>query len=264
MHRIDTPSAQIDKFGAGKNGFTRGNPQTGAPATALDDDYFDAVQEELAGIVEAAGLILDKTNRSQLLAALKKLFLQSGNNLSEIKTAGTVAIAAARANLELGTAAKLNTNTPGGVALFDSALNVANDLIEIKNKGDLAKANARTNIGCGSAAAKDIGTGVGQIPNMESFSSSKSSTGWRKLPDGTIEQWGSITVSISGYYVVTFPIPYPSGPLHNMVSLVGTQSPTSYITSSDGGSSTQMTIYANSPTGGLSTGINVKWRSIGY
>lgn len=27
MHRIDTPTAQKDKFGAGKNGFTRGNPQ---------------------------------------------------------------------------------------------------------------------------------------------------------------------------------------------------------------------------------------------
>lgn len=29
MHRIDTPTAQKDKFGAGKNGFTAGNPQTG-------------------------------------------------------------------------------------------------------------------------------------------------------------------------------------------------------------------------------------------
>lgn len=27
MHRIDTKTAQKDKFGAGKNGFTRGNPQ---------------------------------------------------------------------------------------------------------------------------------------------------------------------------------------------------------------------------------------------
>ena len=26
MHRIDTKTAQKDKFGAGKNGFTRGNP----------------------------------------------------------------------------------------------------------------------------------------------------------------------------------------------------------------------------------------------
>lgn len=50
MHRIDTKTAQKDKFGAGKNGFTRGNPQTGTPATDLDDDYFDMLQEELAAL----------------------------------------------------------------------------------------------------------------------------------------------------------------------------------------------------------------------
>ncbi|GAB0645580.1 gp53-like domain-containing protein [Leclercia adecarboxylata] len=70
MHRIDTPTAQKDKFGAGKNGFTRGNPQTGTPATDLDDDYFDMLQEELAGIVEAAGITLDKSKRNQLRTAL--------------------------------------------------------------------------------------------------------------------------------------------------------------------------------------------------
>lgn len=74
MHRIDTPTAQKDKFGAGKNGFTRGNPQTGTPATDLDDDYFDMLQEELVSIVEAAGITLNKANRSQLKAALP-LFL---------------------------------------------------------------------------------------------------------------------------------------------------------------------------------------------
>lgn len=73
MHRIDTSTAQKDKFGAGKNGFTRGNPQTGTPATDLDDDYFDMLQEELAGVVEAAGIALDKTKRNQLLDALLRL-----------------------------------------------------------------------------------------------------------------------------------------------------------------------------------------------
>lgn len=77
MHRIDTPTAQVDKFGAGKNGFTRGNPQTGTPATDLDDDYFDMLQEELVGIVEAAGLSLDKTKHNQLRTALP-LFLELG------------------------------------------------------------------------------------------------------------------------------------------------------------------------------------------
>lgn len=73
MHRIDTPTAQKDKFGAGKNGFTRGNPQTGTPATALDNDYFDMLQEELAGVVEAAGIMLDKSKHNQLLEALLRV-----------------------------------------------------------------------------------------------------------------------------------------------------------------------------------------------
>ena len=60
MHRIDTKTAQKDKFGAGKNGFTRGNPQTGTPATDLDDDYFDMLQEELCSVVEASGASLEK------------------------------------------------------------------------------------------------------------------------------------------------------------------------------------------------------------
>ncbi|WP_186371139.1 hypothetical protein [Yersinia alsatica] len=116
MHRIDTPSAQTDKFGAGKNGFTRGNPQTGVPATALDDDYFDAIQEELAGIVEAAGITLDKTKRAQVLAAIKKLigsetdteYLKIASNLAEIKVSGPIAVSEALLNLGLDDVAHIS------------------------------------------------------------------------------------------------------------------------------------------------------------
>ncbi len=73
MHRIDTSTAQVDKFGAGKNGFTGGNPQTGELPTALDADYFDTLQEELAGVIEAAGITLNKATNSQLTAAIKAL-----------------------------------------------------------------------------------------------------------------------------------------------------------------------------------------------
>lgn len=119
MHRIDTPTAQVDKFGAGKNGFTRGNPQTGVPATALDDDYFDAVQEELAGVVEAAGITLKKTDRAQVLAAIKLLigsetntkYLKVASNLAEIKAAGAAAVSAALTNLGLSDVAHLSQLT---------------------------------------------------------------------------------------------------------------------------------------------------------
>ncbi|WP_370548352.1 hypothetical protein NMD69_05345 [Edwardsiella tarda] len=84
MHRIDTPTAQKDKFGAGKNGFTRGNPQTGTPSTDLDDDYFDALQEEIVGVIEAAAIQLDKSDRGQLLKAMKKHFQASDKTLTAL------------------------------------------------------------------------------------------------------------------------------------------------------------------------------------
>ncbi|EKR7607639.1 carbohydrate kinase [Escherichia coli] len=100
MHRIDTKTAQKDKFGAGKNGFTRGNPQTGKPATDLDDDYFDMLQEELCSVVEASGASLEKGRHDQLLTALRALLLSRKNPFSDIKSDGTVKTALE--NLGLG------------------------------------------------------------------------------------------------------------------------------------------------------------------
>ncbi|MEF9512069.1 glycine-rich domain-containing protein [Escherichia coli] len=100
MHRIDTKTAQKDKFGAGKNGFTRGNPQTGTPATDLDDDYFDMLQEELCSVVEASGASLDKGRHDQLLTALRALLLSRKNPFGDIKSDGTVKTALE--NLGLG------------------------------------------------------------------------------------------------------------------------------------------------------------------
>ena len=102
MHRIDTKTAQKDKFGAGKNGFTRGNHQTGTPATDLDDDYFDMLQEELCSVVEASGASLEKGRHDQLLTALRALLLSRKNPFGDIKSDGTVKTALE--NLGLGDA----------------------------------------------------------------------------------------------------------------------------------------------------------------
>ncbi|EEX1843015.1 TPA: hypothetical protein ACGR08_004414 [Escherichia coli] len=112
MHRIDTKTAQKDKFGAGKNGFTRGNPQTGTPATDLDDDYFDMLQEELCSVVEASGASLEKGRHDQMLTALRALLLSRKNPFGDIKSDGTVQTALE--NLGLGTAAKKDIGTGTG------------------------------------------------------------------------------------------------------------------------------------------------------
>ncbi|EFH3676778.1 gp53-like domain-containing protein [Escherichia coli] len=109
MHRIDTKTAQKDKFGAGKNGFTRGNPHTGTPATDLDDDYFDMLQEELCSVVEASGASLEKARHDQLLTALRALLLSRKNPFGDIKSDGTVKTALS--NLGLGEAAKRDVGT---------------------------------------------------------------------------------------------------------------------------------------------------------
>ncbi|EOT8262978.1 hypothetical protein ACKXLT_004088 [Escherichia coli] len=114
MHRIDTKTAQKDKFGAGKNGFTRGNPQTGTPATDLDDDYFDMLQEELCSVVEASGASLEKARHDQLLTALRALLLSRKNPFGDIKADGTVKTALE--NLGFGEGANW-VMLPGGMII---------------------------------------------------------------------------------------------------------------------------------------------------
>ena len=88
---------------------TRGNPQTGTPATDLDDDYFDMLQEELCSVVEASGASLEKGRHDQLLTALRALLLSRKNPFGDIKLDGTVQ--KALENLGLGEGAKLNAAT---------------------------------------------------------------------------------------------------------------------------------------------------------
>ncbi|MCK7163653.1 gp53-like domain-containing protein [Enterobacter cloacae] len=113
MHRIDTPTAQADKFGPGKNGFTNGDPATGRRATDLNSDMWDAVQEEICTVVEKAGLALNKEQHDQLHQAIEKIItskipdaLLKKNNLSDLADK-----ALARANLQLKAAATKDVTT---------------------------------------------------------------------------------------------------------------------------------------------------------
>ena len=93
MHRIDTPTAVKDKFGPGKNGFTDGNIRTGRHATWLNSAMWDALQEEICGVIEKAGIELNKEEHDQLYKAI--LLLVGGaineeallikNNLSDVE-----------------------------------------------------------------------------------------------------------------------------------------------------------------------------------
>jgi hypothetical protein len=71
MRRIDTPSAAQDLFGPGKHGFRNGDPANAVLATRLNAEIFNALQEELATVVEKAGLVLEPANNAQLLRAIR-------------------------------------------------------------------------------------------------------------------------------------------------------------------------------------------------
>lgn len=67
-------------------------------------------------------------------------------------------------------------------------------------------------VGLGEAAKRNVGTGANQIPDMSAYSSG---SGWQKLPDGSIEQWGRINFPTNAAAVstnVTFPIPFTQEP----------------------------------------------------
>ena len=70
MQRIDTSTKAVDLFGAGKHGFKDGNKALGIAATQLNAALFNNVQEEIARVVEAAGITLNGAVYEQLLSAL--------------------------------------------------------------------------------------------------------------------------------------------------------------------------------------------------
>ncbi|EPI8997693.1 integrase [Escherichia coli] len=80
--------------------FTEGG--NGVPPTYPGPDWFNAIQSELLNILRAAGLDPDKMDNTQILAALKKLFLSRSNPFGDIKADGPAAIATALSNLGLG------------------------------------------------------------------------------------------------------------------------------------------------------------------
>ncbi len=81
MHRIDSVNARPDQNGTGKQGFNDNTDLSGQDATYLDPDWCNAVQEEIATVVEDHQPLAKGTN-GQLKAALYAIFA-TNENLSE-------------------------------------------------------------------------------------------------------------------------------------------------------------------------------------
>lgn len=97
---------QVEPSATADGKYTDGSVAGGIAATRLRAAAFNAMQEELANIVESAGMLLSPDDMTQVLTALKKQLLSRANPFADIKADGPEAVAAALSNLGLGTAAK--------------------------------------------------------------------------------------------------------------------------------------------------------------
>ena len=79
MYRIDNETAAAALPAPSADGpnpggyFTDGDPNVPTPATVVDAEFLNMIQEEMATAIEDAGLTLDKSNRGQLSAAISAL-----------------------------------------------------------------------------------------------------------------------------------------------------------------------------------------------
>ncbi len=69
--------------------------------------------------------------------------------------------------------------------------------------------NRRLKVRLGEAAKRGVGTAENQLPDMGAWSQGgEIESGWRKTPDGFIEQWGRGIFADGAH--ITLPIPFPN------------------------------------------------------
>ena len=103
---------QVEATATQDGKYTDGSVAGGIAATRLRAAAFNAMQEELAHIVESAGLALDINDMTQVLKAIQKLTLSRINPFADIKSDGAAAISTALANLGLGEGSALPVGIP--------------------------------------------------------------------------------------------------------------------------------------------------------
>jgi len=86
MFRIDSPGSVAGTW-------VGGNPFAGVQGTVISPDWLNALQEELAGLVEAEGLALDRLDATQVRSAILAL---------AARVAGTELVFTAPADLTAG------------------------------------------------------------------------------------------------------------------------------------------------------------------
>ncbi len=296
MRRINTTHKAADLFGPGKDGFRNGDMGTGIMPTELNAEWFNMMQEEIAGVVEAAGLALNSGNSAQLQEAIKRLIdAQSGNYALDTGAANayvvaldpaivayadgmTVRVKVVNANtgastLNAGGGAKSLVNDVGTAlavgdipasSVFTATYILAADKFYItsmvQSQGDARYAKLEGLLTQAFVAA-DGATGK-QVVNISQFAKSLSGSGYQKLPGGFIIQWGGLT-NTGGSQAVTFPIAFPAA-VASITSNGGWATGGNYLTSVSGLTTTGFTMNSYTSNTGVLVTCNAVWIAIGY
>ncbi|MFL1552512.1 hypothetical protein ACI77I_26085 [Pseudomonas sp. D47] len=147
MHRNDHPTAI-------KGLHQKGNPATNAPATVVTDALMNALQEEIAHVIEGMGFELDKANNTQLLAAIRQII------------GGTLVDGKYVTHPELGDAAYKKTGAGANqVAAGDHPHHNLASVQELNNHIYAADPHTQYELKArlGPAAYRSIGAGAGQV-----------------------------------------------------------------------------------------------------
>lgn len=138
--------------------FTGGDPVSGTAATVPGYEWFNRVQEELVGIVEAAGLALDGGDNAQVLNALQRLF---GSRVTTVSTSRALTISETGLVLVDAAAGDVVVSLPDLGALAGPAYRVmrvdtAASLVTIQSAAPVVAEDGNTLYLVGAGASRSV------------------------------------------------------------------------------------------------------------
>ncbi|QQR69122.1 MAG: hypothetical protein IPI58_00040 [Alphaproteobacteria bacterium] len=287
MQRITTSTKAIDLFGAGKHGFTDGNPSLGTPSTQLNAIWFNGIQEEIATVIETAGITLSGGDNTQLDDALAALYPRM-DALQQVTGATTLVNSTSRKfirTVQCISGGSYTVTLPMASACpSGSMIRIINGqssgTITVSRQGsDLLYPNGSTVTSMAlftgdqvyltsTGANWVVDGGTAQLPYSYGFLSSKTANGWRLYPDKSIEQWGN-GITSSGFVAVTFPTAFPTAATAFVMTINGaTVNGTWGAVESGGLGTTGVNVYSaafgTAAGGAANSGLAFHWRATGY
>jgi hypothetical protein len=198
--------------------FTGGNPGSGLPATTPGFEWFNAVQEELIGVMMRAGLTPAQADLTQLRQSLDRLYggaysVASVSLALNADQAGLVVVDAA--------AGPITITLPAGNAANSRPIRF--NFIRIDgtaNAVTIQRSGADIFLGGGTSitlprrsSASIVSSGFNAwyvMTESSALGRSLAASGYITLPGGLIFQWASVVVPTSTAVTWTYPIAFPS------------------------------------------------------